>query len=104
MSIMILMVAAALGMYGWTVFSQQLWSHQYQKLQTLQRNERDLMTANEMLKNESARQAERSESGLPLPGPDTNMFVRPAPTRPQNPIADPEPSLSPITIDRPVGY
>ncbi|MGJ3245662.1 MAG: hypothetical protein ACFE0I_06240 [Elainellaceae cyanobacterium] len=104
MSIMILMVAAVLGVYGWTVFSQQLWSHQYQKLQTLQRNERDLTTANEMLKSESARQAEGSESGLRLPGPDTNMFVRPAPTRPQNPIADPDPSLSPITVDRPVGY
>lgn len=44
------LVATTLVIYGWTVYSQQLWSQSYRKLQTLQRDERQLTTTIEVLK------------------------------------------------------
>jgi hypothetical protein len=37
-----------LTIYSWTVYTQQQWTQEYRKLGTLQRNERDLTTTNEI--------------------------------------------------------
>ncbi|MBW4633926.1 MAG: hypothetical protein KME30_19090 [Iphinoe sp. HA4291-MV1] len=73
------LVAVALVVYGWTVYSQQLWSQAYRKLQNLQRHERQLMTTNEVLKNKMAQEAERPPAKLVSPSPERMIFWNPAP-------------------------
>ncbi|WP_017317374.1 hypothetical protein [Mastigocladopsis repens] len=98
-----LLVATTLVVYGWTVYSQQLWSQAYRKLQNLQRHERQLMTTNEVLKNKMAQEAERPSAKLVSPTPSRMMFVNPAPVE-----AHPAPNTTPTEIQQqtpnPVGY
>jgi hypothetical protein len=96
------LVGAVLAVYSWTVYSQQVWSREYDKLETLQKQERKLMTANEVLKNQMAEQAEKAETGLVFPSPGNTIFLQPAPPRaPIQPSA--EPSEVP-TSTGPLGY
>jgi len=96
------LVGFTLLVYGWTVYSQQLWSRQYRELEALQRQERQLTAANEALKQEIAQQAERSNSRLTLPNPSSNIFLQPAPSRPATPAA--ATSATPLAPDRPLAY
>ena len=89
-----LLVASMLVVYGWTVYSQQLWSKEYRKLETLQRHERQLTTTNEVLKNQMALQAERPNTGLVAPSPASAIFLPPAP---QNPSLQQASPISPAT-------
>jgi hypothetical protein len=73
------LVATTLVIYGWTVYSQQLWSQSYRKLQTLQRDERQLTTTIEVLKNKMAQEAQTSAAGLVSPSPSGAIFLPPAP-------------------------
>lgn len=95
---------AVLSVYGQTVYSQQLWSQEYRKLENLQRNERQLTTASEVLKNQIAQQAETSRAGLVPSNPANTIFLQPAPERPA-PVAMPIPpeATKPATFS-PVGY
>lgn len=101
-----LVVGATLWLYGATVYSQQLWSKEYYKLQTLRRQERQLATEGEVLKNQLAQQAEQENTGLIPPTPANNLFIEPAPERPAPSGANspakpaPSPKLSPT----PLGY
>lgn len=74
-----LLVAATLVVYGWTVYSQELWSQAYHKLQNLQRQDRQLTTTNEVLQNKMAVEGEKPSAGLVAPTPDKTIFVLPAP-------------------------
>lgn len=76
-----LLVVATLIIYGWTVYSQQMWSQSYRKLLTLQRDERQLTTTNEVLKNNMAQQAEDQAMGLVPPNPATTIFLSSAQER-----------------------
>jgi len=76
-----LLVVATLIIYGWTVYSQQMWSQSYRKLLTLQRDERQLTTTNEVLKNNMAQQAEDQAMGLIPPNPATTIFLSSAQER-----------------------
>jgi hypothetical protein len=69
------LVTAALAAYGWTVCIPKIWSHEYRQFQSLQRHERELTETNEALKNQLARQAERS--GLVQPNPSQSIFLTP---------------------------
>ncbi|MCP6759839.1 MAG: hypothetical protein NHB32_13985 [Fischerella sp. CENA71] len=73
------LVATTLIIYGWTVYSQQLWSQSYRKLQTLQRDERQLTTTIEVLKNKMAQEAQTPGAGLVSPSPAGAIFLPPAP-------------------------
>ncbi|WP_224412412.1 hypothetical protein [Oscillatoria salina] len=73
------LVTATLIIYAWTVYTQQQWSKEYKKLETLQRNERQLTTTNESLKNQLAEQAESPEAGLVPPNPSNTIFLTPTP-------------------------
>lgn len=75
------LIAATLAVYAWTVYTQQMWAREYNKLEALQRNERQMTTANEVLKNQLAQQAERPGTGLVSPTPDKTIFLPPAPQR-----------------------
>lgn len=76
-----LLMAGMLTVYGWTAYSQQAWSQAYRKLETLQRNERQLTAASEVLKNQMARQAEQPATGLVPLNPATAIFLQSAPQR-----------------------
>lgn len=77
----ILLGAAVLSVYGLTVYQSQKWSREYSRLQQLQRYERQLAIAAEMLKNEMAQQAENPAVGLIPRNPDNTIFLVPAPER-----------------------
>ena len=70
-----LLVSATLVVYGWTVYSQHLWSSSYKKLQDLQRDERQLTKHDEALKNRMAQEAEKPHSGLVSPTPANTIFL-----------------------------
>lgn len=67
--------------YSWTVYTQQQWTQEYRKLGTLQRNERDLTTTNEIIKDHLAQQAESPGTGLVTPTAANTLWLTPAPQR-----------------------
>ncbi|MFM7363063.1 MAG: hypothetical protein ACKO11_00900 [Cuspidothrix sp.] len=73
-----LLVVATLVVYGWTVYSQELWSESYRRLQSLQRHERQLNTANATLTSKMAQEAETPETGLVSPKAEGTIFLPPA--------------------------
>lgn len=97
------LIASTLGVYAWTVYTQQMWSQEYRKLENLQRNERQMTAANEALKNQLAQEAERPGTGLVAPNPANTIFLPPAPQRQSRPkpVAAPNSETSPTT---PLGY
>ncbi len=48
---------SVLGLYGWTVYSQQIWSQNYERLSRLQRSEEQMLSAIEGLKEQATIQA-----------------------------------------------
>ncbi len=100
-----LLAGAVLVVYGTTVYTQQLWSREYRKLEKLQRQERQVIAAGEVLKYQLANQAENADAGLVSPHPENNLFLEASPSRPApegNNLSQPmaNPSLTPT----PVGY
>lgn len=73
-----LTIGSALALYGWTVYTPQVWNQEYKKLANLQRQERYLTVINETLKNNLAQQAEIPETGFVDPQPDQVIFIPPA--------------------------
>ncbi|MBC6481859.1 MAG: hypothetical protein GDA56_32940 [Hormoscilla sp. GM7CHS1pb] len=67
--------AATVTVYGLTVSSGQQWSRDYNSLQSLQRYERQLRVANEVLKNQMAEQAENPDTGLVPQNPTNTIFI-----------------------------
>lgn len=98
-----LLVATTLSIYSWTVYTQQQWSKEYRKLEDLQRQERQLTTANAVMKNQLAQQAEKPGTGLVPPTPSHPVVLPSAPQRPfqttPTQSADPEPMAK-----TPLGY
>ncbi|MEM7555736.1 MAG: hypothetical protein AAF378_16875 [Cyanobacteria bacterium P01_A01_bin.84] len=70
-----LLVLSNLVVYGWTVYAQQLWSQDSRKLQNLQRQERQLTTHNEIIKNKMAEEAQKPTAGLVSPTPSGTIFL-----------------------------
>ncbi len=99
-----LVIVVTLTMYSWTVYSQRLWSQEYQKLESLQRQERQLSTASELLKKQMAQEAENPHSGLVPQKPDHLVFLAPAPPRPVPPNPDRQTNHRAINPATPLGY
>lgn len=100
-----LLVAIALVIYGWTVYSQEMWSQEFRRLQNLQRNERQLTTTNAMLKNKMAEEAEKPITGLVSPTPDRTIFLPSASSTPNPTLTETKPKspkLQPTSL--PLGY
>jgi hypothetical protein len=98
------LVATTLVVYGWTVYSQQLWSQAYRKRHNLERYERQLMTTNEVLKNQMAKEAERPPAKLVSPTPAGMVFLKRAPVEP-NPVLNTTPNSEiQQQTSNPVGY
>ena len=102
-SLVALMLGASILItYGWTVYIQQQWGREFDRLEAMKKQERQLVSANEVLKNQMAEQAERPTAGLLLPDPSNAIFLTPAPQRPDVKAS----STPPVEPDstRPLGY
>ena len=97
------LIIGLLAVYGWTVYTQQRWGSAYSHLEALQKQERQMTAASEVLKNQMAKQAEAPDVGLALPEPGNTVFLTPAPQRPP---VEPEVNLPPPQPipARPLGY
>ncbi|MBM0741400.1 hypothetical protein JOY44_07170 [Phormidium sp. CLA17] len=83
------LVVATLVMYGGTVYMQQLWSKEYRKLKTMQRSERQMLAASEVLKNQIIQQAESPNSGLVNKSSQHTLVLESSPLRTVKPVAVP---------------
>jgi hypothetical protein len=97
-------VAAALGIYSWTVYTQQLWSQEYRRLENLQRHERQLTANHETLKNYLAQEAENPEVGFVAPTPSNMIFLSPAPTVALGKAPSLPQNNLPMSTNTPLGY
>ena len=101
----LLLVASTLAVYGWTVYSQELWSQSYRRLQNLQRHERLLTTTNATLTNKMADEAEQPAAGLVSPTPQGMIFLPPASHSPKPASSNTTPnSETQQQILSPLGY
>ncbi|MFM5998581.1 MAG: hypothetical protein ACKPCI_23450 [Dolichospermum sp.] len=99
-----LLVVATLIVYGWTVYSQELWSQSYRKLKNLQRHERQLNTANATLTGKMAQEAEKPGTQLVSPSSETTIFLPPKFSNyPQSSLSTSEPEPQPEPPS-PLGY
>lgn len=98
-----LLVATTLAIYSWTVYTQQQWSKEYRKLENLQREERQLTTANAVMKNQLAQQAEKPGTGLVNPAQANTIYVPAAPQRPSPTAPTPKAETEPAA-KTPLGY
>lgn len=96
------LVIATLAVYGWTVYVQQRWGQEYRQFETLKKQERQLISGNEALKNQIAQQAESPLSGLTVPDPNNTIFLTPA--APRSPEAPNHPFSSQPIPTKPIGY
>jgi hypothetical protein len=103
LAVTFVLVVVALVVYGGTVYTQQLWSKEYRKLKTMQRSERQMLAASEVLKNQIIQQAESPNSGLVAKSPQHTLVLESAPLRTVKPAsmpavikADPSATLPPL--------
>lgn len=94
----------SLVVYGYTVYTQDLWKQQHGQLTRLQIQERQQGAMNENLKHQMAVAAEQPLNGLENPDPQKMIFITGAPQRPTKlpPAAS---SPKPVTESKPpLGY
>ena len=96
-----ILVAGMLVVYSSTVYLQQKWSQEYRKLEDLQRYERQLTTANEVLKNQLAKEAEQPATQLIPPNPGKAIILRASSLKGDRSSSKPDAQLK---IDIPSGY
>ncbi len=103
----VLLLGGALTLYGLTVYSEQRWSQEYQKLETLRLQEQQLSAASEVLKNQLATEAQNPETGLAPQKPADTIFLSPVPEN-RSPVVVPnseEPALKHRSgVETPLGY
>lgn len=99
----LLLVSSAVVTYGWAVYSQQLWGKNYSRLDTLLRDERQLLKGSELMKNDIARHSDPKQYGLVPRTSDHIVVIPPSPLRPALPTRNmgPAPNAKPIM---PIGY
>jgi hypothetical protein len=87
------LVTTSLALYGMTVYNESIWSKEYQTLERLRRQDQQFRAANEVLKNQIAKDAENPKASSTVKKPmDTMIFLKPAPLRPEVP-SEPAPYL-----------
>jgi hypothetical protein len=89
--------------YGYTVYTQDLWKHQHGQLQRLQTQERQQGVMDENLKHQLAEAADKPNSKLVSPTPKQLVFIPSATPRPTKPVAKLQPKTAP-TPKAPLGY
>ena len=76
-------MTASIGLYMSTVRIPKLWSQEYQHLENLQRQERQLVAINETIKYQIAHEAGQDD-GLVIAKPESAVFINPAKTQVKN--------------------
>ena len=76
-------MTASIGLYISTVHIPKLWSQEYQHLENLQRQERQLVAINETIKYQMAQEAVQ-DSRLSISKPESALFINPAKTKIKN--------------------
>jgi hypothetical protein len=99
----IVLSSVALGVYGWSVYSQQQWGKAYSQLERLQRNERQLIANKEMMKNQIAQQVDPAALGLAPQKSNEVIFIKPDPNPPQ-PAAKTDATPTELPVNQPLGY
>ncbi|MEG4572538.1 hypothetical protein QUA56_07530 [Microcoleus sp. N3A4] len=103
----VMLLGGALSLYGLTVYGEQRWSQEYQKLETLRLREQQLSAASEVLKHQLAKEAQNPETGLASQNPGDTIFLQPAPET-RSPVAaarNSEPTLKDrASVETPLGY
>ncbi|NJM44879.1 MAG: hypothetical protein HC860_00900 [Alkalinema sp. RU_4_3] len=98
----LLMVATTLGVYGWSVNSQQRWGENYRRLETLRRNERQLIAGTEAMKTQHPPKPPTPSSWASKPkNLKTPSSSSPPPPRPIPNHQTPLPATPPAS---PLGY
>jgi hypothetical protein len=90
--------------YGYTVYTQDLWRHQHGQLQRLQVQERQQGVMDENLKHQMAEAAEQPNSGLVSPTPKQLVFIPSSPSRPTKSAPKPTQSKPASAPKAPLGY
>lgn len=75
-------MATSIGVYISTVQIPDIWSKEYQNLENLQRQERQLVSINETMKYQIAKEAGKSKN-LSIPTPESALFINPAKVKPR---------------------
>ncbi|MGL5062037.1 MAG: hypothetical protein ACRC62_18855 [Microcoleus sp.] len=104
-----LLVGCAMGLYGLTVYGQQQWNEEYQKLENLRLSEQQLSAASEVMKNQLAKEAENPQTGLVPQNPSDMIFVEQAPesrSSQKTALPNPDPAMIENQVDTktPLGY
>lgn len=76
-------MTASIGLYISTVHIPRLWSQEYQHLENLQRQERQLVVINETIKYQIAHEASQ-DSRLAISKPESAVFINPSKIKTQN--------------------
>ncbi len=76
-------MTASIGLYISTVRIPKLWSQEYQHLENLQRQERQLVAINETIKYQIAQEASQDDR-LVISKPESAVFINPAKTQVEN--------------------
>jgi hypothetical protein len=91
-----MLLGGALSLYGLTVYGEQRWSQDYQKLETLRLQEQQLSAASEVLKHQLATEAQN---------PGNTIFLQPAPETRSPATPNSEPALkNRAGVETPLGY
>ncbi len=98
------LITAVLIVYSSTVYIQQQWSRDYRRLENLQRAQRNLTVADEILKNQLAQQANRPETGMVAPSPDNTIFLERSMESPFTSEPVPTTRDNETTFVTPLGY
>lgn len=98
-------ISTTLVMYGLTVYNQQFWNRQYQQLQQLQRQERNVIGFNEALKANIAASANKGNQNLIDLTSEKTIYIHSdvTPEAPETESSVPRKIERPQT-DRPLGY
>ncbi len=102
-----LLVGGTLTLYALTVYGQQQWNQEYQKLETLRLREQQLSAASEVMKNQLAIEAENPQTGLAPQNPADLIFLERAPESrsPQAAgVPNPDPASENRAVETPLGY
>jgi hypothetical protein len=76
-------VLSSISIYITTVRIPQMWTQEYENLQELQLQERQLVVVNESLKYEIAQKAQQSKSEMSNISPENTIFLKPNSVAPQ---------------------
>lgn len=103
-----LLAGSAMTLYGLTVYGEQQWSQEYQKLENLRLSEQQLSAGSEVMKHQLAKEAENPETGLAPQNPADLIFLEPVPES-RTPEETALPNLDPAIENRaedqtPLGY